>query len=434
MKMLLFLLFPAFVFTQTVFNATSGTSIVGINDPIITLYNANLQNGTGNNALGSGTIWNFTGNVSQSITGTYISQFYGLRLHNTAGFTLQSNTTISNRLDMITGDIASASYMLQLGTSASNPGTLNWTSGTVIGPLKRWFAASTNSTQASGIFPIGNNSTNRYFTINYTQSPTTGGYIIGEYKTGVPTQTNAYNGFPLYASDGQIVQNYANDGYFEITPYDYNSSLNQSTYTIKMRGIGITTVNDNTSVRLVKNPGPSHTGWVPCGSHSSVTGTNSDFTITSTGVTGFSWFNFGGGNDNPLPVELLYFEGTAYPLFNILKWSTFSEHNSSYFDLERSIDGENWKHITTKQAAGNSNSTLNYSHIDYAERVPLYYYRLNQFDIDGKSKMYGPIVIQGTSTKRVVKYINLAGQEVPPTTTGIIFEVYEDGTSKRILR
>jgi hypothetical protein len=64
----------------------------------------------------------------------------------------------------------------------------------------------------------------------------------------------------------------------------------------------------------------------------------------------------------------------------------------------------------------------------------MYYYRLNQVDIDGKSKIYGPIAIQGISEKRVVKYINLAGQEVPASTTGILFEIYEDGTSKKIIR
>jgi len=138
--------------------------------------------------------------------------------------------------------------------------------------------------------------------------------------------------------------------------------------------------------------------------------------------------------EQPLPVELLYFEGTPYPLFNVLKWATASEYNSSYFDLERSIDGENWKYVTTKSSAGNSNEKINYSYIDYTEHSPMYYYRLNQVDIDGKSKIYGPIAIQGISEKRVIKYINLAGQEVPPSTTGILFEIYEDGTSKKIIR
>lgn len=137
---------------------------------------------------------------------------------------------------------------------------------------------------------------------------------------------------------------------------------------------------------------------------------------------------------HPLPVELLYFKGTAYPLFNTVQWTTASEHNSSHFDLERSADGVTWAHIATKPAAGNSTENINYSWIDYAERAPLYYYRLQQYDIDGKSKTYGPIAVAGMASKRVVKYVNLMGQEVPASSTGLLFEVYEDGTSKKIIR
>jgi hypothetical protein len=139
-------------------------------------------------------------------------------------------------------------------------------------------------------------------------------------------------------------------------------------------------------------------------------------------------------NPQPLPVELLYLKGVAYPLFNIVQWATASEHGSSHFDLQRSVDGDVWTHVATKQAAGNSTENINYSWIDYTERAPLYYYHLIQYDMDGKSKTYGPIVIYGIAEKRVVKLINLLGQEVPAGTTGVLFEVYEDGTLKKILR
>jgi hypothetical protein len=49
--------------------------------------------------------------------------------------------------------------------------------------------------------------------------------------------------------------------------------------------------------------------------------------------------------------------------------------------------------------------------------------------------MYGPIGLDNTkSFKKVVKYINLIGQEVNSDTKGFIFEVYEDGTMKKIIR
>jgi hypothetical protein len=136
-----------------------------------------------------------------------------------------------------------------------------------------------------------------------------------------------------------------------------------------------------------------------------------------------------------LPVELLYFEGFGYQYYNTLKWSTASEHNSDYFSLERSIDGEQWDSVGTTKATGNSTQVVNYLYVDNFRFNGFIYYKLNQFDFDGNFKVYGPISINNTHTnKKVVKYINILGQEVSSETNGFIFEVYEDGTTKRIIR
>lgn len=136
-----------------------------------------------------------------------------------------------------------------------------------------------------------------------------------------------------------------------------------------------------------------------------------------------------------LPVELLYFEGVRYPTFNNLKWATASEQNSSHFDIERSEDGENWRVVGTKSSAGNSQSLINYYYLDYYNQDNTVYYRLLQYDIDGQYEIYGPISIEGFfSSKKIVKYINLAGQEVNETYKGVVLEVYEDGTMRKIIR
>lgn len=137
----------------------------------------------------------------------------------------------------------------------------------------------------------------------------------------------------------------------------------------------------------------------------------------------------------PLPVELIQFEGVGYPRWNVVKWATASEHNSSHFDLQSSHDGENWRHIAARDAAGNSMDEIKYSWIDY-NSYELTYYKLIQFDIDGVYKEYGPVIVQKSSTnKTVVKYINLMGQEIDPlTTTGIVIEVYDDGSIRKLIR
>ena len=136
-----------------------------------------------------------------------------------------------------------------------------------------------------------------------------------------------------------------------------------------------------------------------------------------------------------LPVELLYFEGYGYSHYNNLKWSTASEYNSDYFSLERSVDGEQWDYVGTTKATGNSAQVVNYLYVDNFRFNGFIYYKLNQFDFDGNFKVYGPISINNTYTnKKVVKYINILGQEVSSETNGFIFEVYEDGTMKKIIR
>lgn len=137
----------------------------------------------------------------------------------------------------------------------------------------------------------------------------------------------------------------------------------------------------------------------------------------------------------PLPVELLYFEGVGYTTFNNLKWSTASEHNSDYFLIERSSDGQKWESVGIKSASGNSNQTINYFFNDSYLNDGFVYYQLKQYDFDGKSKTYGPISIYYLKTDKVVsKYVNLLGVEVSTDTKGLIFEVYDDGTMRKIIR
>lgn len=137
----------------------------------------------------------------------------------------------------------------------------------------------------------------------------------------------------------------------------------------------------------------------------------------------------------PLPVELTQFEASGYPNWNVVKWTTASEHNSSYFELQSSLDAEAWRVIASKSAAGNSVVDIKYSWIDNNTNS-LTYYKLIQYDIDGQYKEYGPIVVQKSyENKIIVKYINLMGQEINPLTTiGLVIEVYLDGSTKKVIR
>jgi hypothetical protein len=136
-----------------------------------------------------------------------------------------------------------------------------------------------------------------------------------------------------------------------------------------------------------------------------------------------------------LPVELLYFEGNAYGTANYLEWATATEHNSSHFVVEKSTDGWEWQSIGQLDAAINSTQEQRYNLTDDNVMPVLNYYRLRQFDTDGANKEYGPIAIDNRQRiKQVIRTINLLGQLVDENATGVIIEIYEDGSIRKTIR
>ena len=135
-----------------------------------------------------------------------------------------------------------------------------------------------------------------------------------------------------------------------------------------------------------------------------------------------------------LPVTLLDFNGHAHDNSNHLNWSTASESNSDYFEVEHSLDAYEWTSIGTVPAAGNSNMTLGYSMIHESPRFAINYYRLVQYDWDGVFEIFDPIAIDNRKKeKRIVKYVSLSGKEIDPESTiGLVIGIYDDGTTSKV--
>jgi hypothetical protein len=77
-----------------------------------------------------------------------------------------------------------------------------------------------------------------------------------------------------------------------------------------------------------------------------------------------------------------------------LSWQTATEHNSDYFEVEKSRDGMNWQVLTSVNAAGNSTQLLNYEATDAHAMEVNNYYRLTQVDIDGTKETFNVINIR----------------------------------------
>ena len=67
-----------------------------------------------------------------------------------------------------------------------------------------------------------------------------------------------------------------------------------------------------------------------------------------------------------------------------LDWSTASELNNDYFNVEHSIDGISFTSVRKILGAGNSSNTLHYTTNHYTPFKGKLYYRLKQTDYDGK--------------------------------------------------
>ena len=437
--------------TNNVFNAQGAE--LNLSNGNITLTGNFTNNGTIN--PGTGTV-TFNGSSNQIITGTsVIANLNNVIVNKSSGtLTLDQPTRINGNLTVSNGNIVTTeATILEIGSSVNTTGSVTWTSGSVQGPIKRWFGNTTNNTTESGIFPVGTSTHNRNAIINFT-SNSDGGYVIVNFKSGLPVAgENPYNLPISYSVNGSTnyIQNADATGYWEITPYNAGGtaygSMDNREYSISLR------IN-NTEV-LIENPVTSNAPGMRIlkakgyanGTHdpftianvnatiSSIGGSQTDFNVVCTGLSGFSLFGMGGDNETPLPVELTEFIAVAYSDWNTIKWVTSSENNSDYYSLLSSEDGESWIEIHKQNAAGNSIEELKYFYIDYTKKE-LTYYKLIQFDKNGENKTYGPILAQKViSSKIILKYTNLLGQEININESkGVIIIVFTDGTTQKIIR
>jgi len=329
--------------------------------------------------------------------GSPTTDFSSLILNNSNGVTFDIPVTVESNLTMTSGNISNGTNVLTIGTSSSNSGTLNHTSGIVIGKLRRYFANAVTS-GSDGYFPIGDANTLKEATVDFTSSPGTDQYLTASYNSGVPMDGSStlWNGLPLITGDGELIDNYSEEGHWEINPTneDYSSTINLADYTLALRMKNLSGVEDYSRVRIIKSAGSNtssqhHTSW-SAPTFVGNSGSNSDF-VTTIASSGFSFFGSGGGGGGDLPVELISFSGSCTEGVVDLSWQTASEYNSSHYDVEHSRDGLTWSVVNTQSAGGNSTELLTY---DYTGHIAIdgdNYYRLIQVDMDGAEKTYDVI-------------------------------------------
>jgi hypothetical protein len=141
-------------------------------------------------------------------------------------------------------------------------------------------------------------------------------------------------------------------------------------------------------------PGQSETITIGSGS---IKGDNIDALRSPNQITE-NTLNNGGGcaetedcEDDPLPIELKSFTASKSNQNINLDWVTAKEENFSHFEIERTVDQDNWEPIGLVQGLGESNSDVNYNFTDRSAPFGVIYYRLKAVDIDATFE-YSPVV------------------------------------------
>lgn len=94
---------------------------------------------------------------------------------------------------------------------------------------------------------------------------------------------------------------------------------------------------------------------------------------------------YGIGNDgSTLPIVLSSFLLSKSDSNIKINWTTQSETNNDYFNVEKSLNKENWESLYSIDGAGTSTLLHSYTFIDKTPYYGINYYRIKQTDFDGE--------------------------------------------------
>jgi len=339
--------------------------------------------GTSNQTI-SGTL-NGTADGTLNGTTSAINQLYNVELDNNTTITLGSDVNnhkngttkfVGNTVLVTSGN----TYYIRNAdpTKFSGYGTSGDLSKFILGNLKR----ETSSGNAYEL-PVGYSSTNTAATGEGLQMATvtvttasSNGAIEARFDNGSPSTV------PIIICPGAPTLNATNvdvildNGYWTIA----NSGANITEFEMTLDPADFTSLGSPTNLDYTIIQNGSGTGQDDC------TGTLSAIPITHTGLTSFSKWEIGASNDgSPLPVQLIYLQANNIENRYIeVSWSTATEINNELFEVQRSLDGENFTKIGIVAGSGNTSAIKEYNFNDTkTKRNVVYYYRLKQIDFDG---------------------------------------------------
>jgi hypothetical protein len=355
-----------------------------------TTVSGNFVNGGSVDANG-GTV-TLNGTALQTLDGDFstTNSFNNLTIDNLSGVELQNGTKrVEGQLELTNGLVTSNS-LLVLGEnattniSAASPKQSSY----VVGSLKKVMTGNTNS---DFFFPVG--STESYKPAGIAELNGYGGTSVWEviYNPNIaPSPIKAAEEI-LKVSNRESWTIRSNIGEAKVVLWW--DKMNGTDLYVDPDYIGelrVAHLKDDEWVSY-GNENPSGAG----GEYGTIT---SSQTIVFDGLkstNGPEEFTLGSTvDDNPLPVNLVSFQGVAGDNRVDLYWETASEFNNDYFEVQRSVDGVNFVAIGQVVGMGTTQEASAYSISDGHPNYGINYYRLRQVDFDGAVEIHKVISVE----------------------------------------
>lgn len=277
------------------------------------------------------------------------------------------------------------------------------------------------------------------------------GFDIGDYIIyGHPAGSNNSQITDVGGMTGTNNARWSRIWYLDITNTATTEAVDIS-FDMSDAGTPVTPTNASNYVLLRRT---GQTGnWTEVTTANSIVGDQVNFTNVS--IAADAYYTIGTRNyiASPLPVSLIDFSGRLTEKGVELNWSTATEHNSDYFTILRSHDGEDFKTLTTVKGSGDSFKEVDYTAYDREPFAGKTYYRLVQTDFDGRTTTLKTIAITTSkqfdeievvpnpsnggfwfdlpegSINTELKILNSAGQSVPFNQSAIGTRVFVDAQS-----
>lgn len=328
----------------------------------------------------------FTGSSSSVISGISGIVFSSLIINKTGGnVSLQKAIGIGSSLTFSGGNIITNSYAVDFLDNATVSGA--GANGFVIGTV-------TKTGDDNFTFPVGaSQSGSDYYapvTVDNTSGATSDKFSATYFKQAAP----GYSAFDPV--NHAAMKKLSGNEYWEVNRENGSSTPQISLHWTDGEESGI----DNPANLFVAHWNGSLSGtdkWENLANTatSGNGGAGNSGYVTSGSVSSFSIFTFASDNttdENTFPIQLLSFSAECSQGSAEVHWTTGTELNNDYFELQASTDGEHYRTIHTQPGSGNSNDVIDYS-ATVKVNADVRYIRLKQVDYNGKSETFDPVFL-----------------------------------------